>query len=113
APAPPVEGETPLERWARNASYVRYPEAGLDLDELFLFAAKRRVQKDRTVSLNGVAAWPRVVAYLIEHGAEVDIVDALGKSPLDAARGDIGGRDNVPSEEIAALLRTALAARTD
>lgn len=49
-----LDGETPLERWARCAAHVRYPEAGLDLDELFLFEAKRRVQKDRTVSLNGV-----------------------------------------------------------
>jgi putative transposase len=34
---------------------VRFPESGLDLDELFLFEAKRKVQKDRTVSLDAVA----------------------------------------------------------
>jgi putative transposase len=33
---------------------VRFPEPGLDLDDLFLFEAKRKVQKDRTVSLDGV-----------------------------------------------------------
>jgi len=33
---------------------VLFPEPGLDLDDLFLFEAKRKVQKDRTVSLNGV-----------------------------------------------------------
>jgi hypothetical protein len=33
---------------------VRFPEPDLDLDELFLFEAKRKVQKDRTVSLDGV-----------------------------------------------------------
>ena len=33
---------------------MRFPEPGLDLDDLFLFEAKRKVQKDRTVSLNGV-----------------------------------------------------------
>lgn len=49
-----LEGKTPLERWAQSATHVRYPEPGLDLDELFLFEVKRRVQKDRTVSLNGV-----------------------------------------------------------
>lgn len=49
-----LDGETPLERWAKSAGHVRYPEPGLDLDELFLFETKRRVQKDRTVSLNGV-----------------------------------------------------------
>jgi hypothetical protein len=33
---------------------VHFPEPGLDLDDLFLFEARRKVQKDRTVSLNGV-----------------------------------------------------------
>lgn len=33
---------------------MRFPEPNLDLDDLFLFEATRKVQKDRTVSLNGV-----------------------------------------------------------
>jgi len=49
-----LDGETPLERWASQAAEVRFPEPALDLDEVFLFEAKRKVQKDRTVSLNGV-----------------------------------------------------------
>jgi len=48
-----LEGQTPLERWAQTAAEVRFPETGLDLDELFLFETTRKVQKDRTVSLNG------------------------------------------------------------
>jgi hypothetical protein len=32
---------------------VRFPEPTLDLDDLFLCEAKRKVQKDRTVSRNG------------------------------------------------------------
>ena len=32
---------------------MRYPGPDLDLDDLFLFEAKRRVMKDRTVSLHG------------------------------------------------------------
>ena len=51
--------------------------------------------------------WKRVVEYLIAHGANVDVTDELGKSPIDAALGNIGGRDNKPSEEIAELLRKA------
>lgn len=47
-------GQTPLERWGQSAQNVRFPEPHLDLDDLFLFEAKRKVQKDRTVSLNGV-----------------------------------------------------------
>ena len=49
-----LDGQTPLERWAQTAAQVRFPEPTLDLDDLFLFEAKRKVQKDRTVSLNGV-----------------------------------------------------------
>ena len=33
---------------------MRFPEPGLDFKELFLFETVRKVQKDRTVSLNGV-----------------------------------------------------------
>jgi transposase InsO family protein len=47
-------GDTPLERWAQSGEFVRYPEPSLDLDDLFLFETERRVQKDRTVSLDGV-----------------------------------------------------------
>lgn len=50
-----------------------------------------------------------VVAWMIAHGAALDIKDDLGVSPLDAAEGRIGGRDNTPSPEIADMIRTALA----
>jgi transposase InsO family protein len=49
-----LDGVTPLEQWARTAEAVRFPEPGLDLADLFLFETERKVQKDRTVSLNGV-----------------------------------------------------------
>jgi ankyrin repeat protein len=49
--------------------------------------------------------WTQVVQHLIERGARTDIVDALGKSPLNAALGQIGGRDNIVSEEIADIIR--------
>lgn len=52
-----LEGHTPLDRWAMCAPGAGTPSlrlpAGLDLDALFLFEAKRRVQRDRTVSLAG------------------------------------------------------------
>jgi len=49
-----ILGESPLDRWAKVGQRVRYPEPGVDVDDLFLFEARRKVQKDRTVSLNGV-----------------------------------------------------------
>lgn len=49
-----LDGQSPLDRWAAAGAEVRYPDAaGLDLDELFLFETKRRVLKDRTLSLHG------------------------------------------------------------
>ena len=47
-----LDGRTPLDQWALAGENVRYPDPHLDLDDLFLFEAKRRVMKDRTVSLN-------------------------------------------------------------
>jgi len=49
-----IEGQTPLDRWAMSAEEVRYVNPATDLDEIFLFEAKRKVQKDRTISLDGV-----------------------------------------------------------
>jgi len=48
-----LDHHTPLDRWAMCADQVRLPDPHLDLDALFLFETKRRVQQDRTVSLNG------------------------------------------------------------
>jgi putative transposase len=48
------DGLTPLDNWAMSADEVRYLDPGTDLDEIFLFEAKRKVQKDRTISLDGV-----------------------------------------------------------
>jgi transposase InsO family protein len=48
-----IEGETPLERWARVGDGVCYPDVRIDLDDLFLFEEKRKVQNDRIVSLHG------------------------------------------------------------
>jgi ankyrin repeat protein len=53
--------------------------------------------------------WADVVAHLLAKGADPNVKDALGKTPLDAALGRVGGRDNTPSEEVAALLRAATA----
>jgi len=66
-------------------------------------------EREQQTALFGAVkfGWARVVEYLIARGAQVDIVDALGKSPLDAALGQIGGRDNVVSEEVAEILRNA------
>jgi uncharacterized protein len=52
--------------------------------------------------------WANVVEHLLARGADPNVKDALGKTPLDGAMGRIsGGRENVASDEVAALLRAA------
>jgi transposase InsO family protein len=52
-----LDGQTPLDRWAASSTTGAQPprllDPRLDLDALFLFETRRRVQRDRTVSLNG------------------------------------------------------------
>ncbi|HEX4334553.1 MAG TPA: DDE-type integrase/transposase/recombinase [Polyangiaceae bacterium] len=48
-----LDGDTPADRWAMHSDEVRLPSG--DIADLFLFEQKRRVQADRTVSLEGVA----------------------------------------------------------
>jgi transposase InsO family protein len=48
-----LDGATPLDKWASVADEVRY--LGADIDDLFFHEAKRKVAKDRTVSLDGIA----------------------------------------------------------
>jgi len=53
-------------------------------------------------------AWPRVAQYLIDHGAEVAVMDDRRVSPLDAALGRAGSADNHPSAAVAKILQTAI-----
>ncbi len=48
-----LDGQSPLDRWAMSEQPPRQIDPKLDLDALFLFETRRRVQRDRTVSLNG------------------------------------------------------------
>ena len=114
APHKGLGGLTPLDRWAQIAQDVRYPDADLDIDELFLWEAKRKVKKDRTVSLHGVVY--EVDAQLVDttvtlryepskqkRGAPVQVyVD--GNKVGDASVVDVRGncfvkRNQVPTDE--------------
>lgn len=53
APHRGLHDEAPAEKWARTSDGVRMPDA--NVGEHFLAEQKRRVQKDRTVTLEGVA----------------------------------------------------------
>jgi ankyrin repeat protein len=49
--------------------------------------------------------WIRVVEFMVQRGAAVDVVDALGKSPLDAALARVGGRTNAAADTVAEIIR--------
>jgi putative transposase len=49
-----LDGKTPLDAWAMSSDEVVLPGPELDLRETFLFEEKRKVARDRTVSLRGV-----------------------------------------------------------
>jgi transposase InsO family protein len=123
-----LEDQTPLDRWAMSAAQVRLP-GSLDLDALFLFEAKRRVQRDRTVSLNGMLF--EVDATLVNHtvtlrfdpgapparGVEVwfDEKFVARATPLDAYANCFVRRNrphqNIDSDTPPAAPRTGLALR--
>ncbi len=48
-----LDGETPIDAWTRTAAGIRPVGPDTDLDTLFRYRLKRRVGKDRTVSLRG------------------------------------------------------------
>jgi putative transposase len=53
APHRGLYGQTPADRWVATSEHVKM--AGSDIGECFLFDQKRRVARDRTVTLDGVA----------------------------------------------------------
>lgn len=60
-----LDGMTPLDAWAARAAGVQYVGARADIEEQFLFEERRKVQKDRTVSLHGIVF--EVDANLVGH----------------------------------------------
>jgi ankyrin repeat protein len=66
-------------------------------------------EREGETALYGAArfGWANVVEFLLARGADPNVKDALGKTPLDAALGRTGGRETTVYEEVAALLRNA------
>ena len=62
-------------------------------------------QGQTTLFLAAESGRTDVVKYLLEHGAKTDLVDDMGRSPIDVVEGARGGRADNRSKEIAALLQ--------
>ena len=48
-----LDGDTPLDRWAKFACNVSYPGPDVDLQRIFCYRLQRRVTRARTVSVDG------------------------------------------------------------
>ena len=64
-------------------------------------------QGQTTLFFAAEAGRSEVVKYLLDRGARVDVVDDTGRTPIDAAQGNGGDRDDARAREIVALLRSA------
>jgi uncharacterized protein len=62
-------------------------------------------QGQTTLFLAAESGRTDVVKYLLEHGAKTDVVDDMGRSPIDLVESARGGRADNRSREIAALLQ--------
>jgi ankyrin repeat protein len=54
--------------------------------------------------------WTRVAQLLIDSGAQLDVKDAAGKTPLDALAAKAGGRDTPSGEQMVKLIRAPIGA---
>jgi hypothetical protein len=82
-----LDGTTPLDAWAMRSGDVRVPGPELDLGEMLLLEAKRRVHKDRTLSLDGTVY--EVDAALVGEMVTVRFDPAKKGAPVDIW---VGGR---------------------
>ena len=77
-------------------------------------ARRRMVEQEGQTALYSAAdhGWPKVVQFMVDRGAKVDIVDRGGATPLDAALATVNGEATPGSEAVAEILRNALSGRT-
>lgn len=87
APHRGLDGTTPLDAWAMRSGDVRTAGPELDLHEMFLFEQKRKVHKDRTLSLDGVAY--EVDAALVGEMVTVRFDPSKKGAPVDIWHGGI------------------------
>ena len=85
APHKGLEGLTPMDAWAMRSGDVRSVGPELDLREMFLLEAKRRVRADRTVSLDGVVY--EVDASLVGEKVTLHFDPAKRGAPVDVWHG--------------------------
>jgi transposase InsO family protein len=81
APHRGLDGITPFDAWGMKSDEVRLVGPELDLRELFLLEEKRKVQKDRTVSLRGAVY--ELDAALVGETVSLRFDPAKPRGPVD------------------------------
>jgi hypothetical protein len=76
-----LSGMTPFDAWASRSDEVRLPDDAASTRELFLFEQKRKVHKDRTLSLEGTLY--EVDAALVGETVTVRFDPAKKGAPVD------------------------------
>jgi hypothetical protein len=69
-----------LDQWARTGDEVKYPANPQALDDLFLCETRRKVMKDRTISLGGVVY--EVAAHLVGETVTLRYDPAYKTAPI-------------------------------
>ena len=54
----------------------------------------------------GKWGWQKVARFLVDNGADVNVTDHYGKTPVDSALGQAGGEQEEVWEELAEYLRS-------
>ena len=76
-----LDGKTPFDAWATSSDEVRLTGPELGLRELFLVEEKRKVARDRTLSLRGVLY--EVDALLVGEAVTMRFDPARQRGPID------------------------------
>jgi ankyrin repeat protein len=110
-----IESETIASLEILLAAGADVNTAVADLQSRSARIARQSSMTDRLgqTALHQVAGrgWADVVAYLLDHGANPVVKDALGRTPLDLATTPVQGRPVPNAERNAEQLKTAAAAR--
>lgn len=108
-----LKGKTPAEVWAEVVKQVKHVGARTDLADMFLFQQYRKVNKDRTLSLNGViyevdailVGQSVIVRYDPNNTESIQIWDRNQNRHKDARPVDALSNRNVKRNQIGSQLR--------
>jgi transposase InsO family protein len=97
APHKGLGQRTPLDAWVERAAHIEHVGARADIEELFLFEERRKVARDRTVSLHGVIY--EVDATLVGETVTLRYDPQSPRSPVQVIARGVRGPDARPLDK--------------